>query len=126
MKEIKDIISDLPKVAYYKTNEQTRGLLQMEPQFRDIIEARIHHCYSRLLENMDKAVVLYGGQTVCWEGGHFSVPVYKALIMSHEEKLLKWPAIIWQQIIRQMAQDKNTDMELINMATEMLLCSDKI
>lgn len=123
--QVEKIILSLPTTECYNTNEHVHTLRDLEPEFRKIIESRIEHCYNSLLENKDKAVATCSGQIVCWKGGHFSYPIYQELVKSREKDIMKWSAIIWQQIIRQMALDKNNDMELMNVATEMLLCSDK-
>ena len=123
--ELEKIILSLPTTECYNTNEHTHTLQDLEPEFRKMIESRIEHCYNSLIENKDKAVATYSGQIVCWEGGHFSYPVYQELVRSREQDIRKWSAIIWQQIIRQMAYYEDNRLELMNVATEMLLCSDK-
>lgn len=122
--QVEEIILALPTTECYNTNEHAHALRDLEPEFRKVIESRIEHCYNSLLENKDKAVATCSGQIVCWEGGHFSYPVYQELVKSRKQDIMKWSAIIWQQIIRQMALDECYDMTLVNIATEFLLCGE--
>lgn len=120
LKEAVDLMRGLPEVTEMGHKD---GVNLHEAEFREIVNNRINHCYSNLVlhKNSEKVIC---ESIVVWETGHFSLPVFKALVESRDIPLKEWSSIIWQQIIRQMAIDHNYDMELINIATEFLLCGE--
>lgn len=119
LKEVVDLMRELPKL----TETGRKDVNLHEAEFRHIIENRISHCYSALvLASRKNSAKVICESIVVWETSHFSLPVFKALVESRDIPLKEWSSIIWQQIVRQMALDHNYDMELINIATEFLLC----
>ena len=120
LKEVVALMRGLPELI--ETSHKDEVNLH-EAEFRKIVDNRINHCYSNLMLHKNSAKVICES-IVVWETGHFSLPVFKALVRSKDIPLKEWPPIIWQQIIRQMALDHNYDTELINIATEFLLCGE--
>lgn len=120
LKEVVDLMRGLPELA--ETGRKDEVNLH-EAEFRCIIDNRINHCYADLMLHKDSAKVSFQS-VACWETGHFSLPVFKMLVESRDIPLKEWNKLIWEQIIRQMALDECYDMELINIATEFLLCGE--
>lgn len=120
LKEVVDLMRGLPELV--ETGRKD-GINLHEAEFRCIIDNRINHCYADLMLHKDSAKVNFQS-IACWETGHFSLPVFKMLVESRDIPLKEWNKLIWEQIIRQMALDECYNMELINIATEFLLCGE--
>lgn len=115
-----DIVRELPEsesIFFAKGADKEEN----KAFFRKMIERRIQHCESQLKNNLDNARATMTGQIVFWEGGHFSYPVWEALKEAINQPLDKWDRLIWQQIIRQMAEDHVANKEAYYIATEYLL-----
>ena len=122
IQEIIDIIKTLPAATSAKSYETSVSLADAEKVFKTVIEHRLQHCLGQLKEHTKDAVYLDGHGAIVWKGGHFSMPVYEALLDAQEEGIKEWQPLIWQQIIRQMALEDYEPM-YYNIATEFLLCS---
>ena len=118
--QLSNIVSKLEYVHYLDI--KTPDILTHESFFRKMIENRIKHCEENLKENLHHAVKAMHGQMILWENGHFSLPVYNALIESRKLHVYDWSALIWEQIIRQMAREKNIDPLMFDIASEGCLC----
>lgn len=120
-KELINIISKLECVHYL--DAKTPDILTHEPFFRKIIENRIKHCEENLKKNLHHAKSTMSGRIIFWNEGHFSVPVYVALVASRDIRIYDWNALIWEQIIRQMAREnEHIDPVLYDIASEGCLC----
>ena len=116
--EVMRLIASLP-TAEDNFRENKPSFEEVESFFRKVVEARISHCVDSLKVYADEAKVVF--DTVVWETGHFSVPVYESLLNSLNQDLRSWEPLIWQQIIRQMIEDSCNDSEMFRVATEFIL-----
>lgn len=105
--------------------EQQVSVMDYEDEFRELIEHRIEHCEYNLKTNIQHAKSTMQGQIIVWPGGHFSWPVYKALIESREQHPFEWSALVWEQIIRQMARESCRNVLMYDMASEGCLCGKR-
>lgn len=114
----------------------------VRPRMVAYCNRRMRRCASKLGQNLASANVVTP-EGVAWKGGHFSLPVYKALkeFVDHRGDKKYLSPLILQQVIREMANDryiyeshldadvykfwkesKQIDEELFfNIVTEMLL-----
>lgn len=116
--EVIRLIANLP-AAEDNVKENKPPLVEAEEFFRKMIEERIDHCVSNLKAHANEAKVAFS--TVVWKDGHFSVPVYESLLEAQDQDWRNWSPAIWQQIIRQMIEDKCTDNMMFQIATEFIL-----
>ena len=116
--EVMRLIANLP-AAEDNVKENKLSFKETENFFRKVIEARIDHCVNNLKAHANEAKVAFS--TVVWEGGHFSVPVYKALVEALNQDMRSWSPLVWQQIIRQMIEDKCENNTMFQIATEFIL-----
>lgn len=116
--EVMSLIASLP-IAGRRTRENRPSLKGAESFFRKVIEARINHCVNNLKAHASEAKVV--SSTIVWKDGHFSTPVYIALIEAQNQDWGDWKPLIWQQIIRQMIEDGCNDNEMFRVATECIL-----
>ena len=107
------------------TPEDRITMKDYETSFRDLVERRIQHCEEQLKANLHHAKSLPYGQIIVWPRGHFSYPVYEALINSRDIAIEKWNALVWEQIIRQMARSHCDDMIMYDIASEGCLCGER-
>lgn len=93
--------------------------------FREMIQHRLDHCESELEKHLEEAGALDEfRQIIVWKGGHFSVPVWKALKESENLPIKEWNSLIWEQIIRQMGREnKHFEPILWDIASEGCLIS---
>lgn len=94
--------------------------------FHSILRARINHCANNLVINKNNATKNISGQIISWKGGHFSFPVYKAMLEAKDQNFKDWSALVWQQIVCQMYlnYDKEDTYEFM-VATEIMLVSNE-
>ena len=118
--EYSNLVKNLVVVDYWTPEEQIT-MKDYEYQFRQLIERRIQHCEEQLKANLHLANSLCDGQI----GGHFSYPVYEALINSHNEVIEEWSALVWEQIIRQMAREHSINVIMYDIASEGCLCGGR-
>lgn len=116
--EVMHLIAGLP-VAEDNIVKNKPSFEDTEKFFRKVIEARIDHCVNNLKAHANEAKV--ASIAVVWEGGHFSVPVYEALLEAQDQDWRSWSPAVWQQIIRQMIEDKCEDHTMFQIATEFIL-----
>ena len=116
--EVMRLIANLP-AAEDNVKENKSSLVEAEKFFRKVIESRIDHCVNNLKAHVNEAKV--ASIAVVWEGGHFSVPVYEALLEAQNQDMRSWSPAVWQQIIRQMIEDKCEDNTMFQIATEFIL-----
>jgi hypothetical protein len=116
--EVMSLIAGLP-VAEDITRDDRPSLKEVESFFRNIIEARINHCVDSLKAHASVAKVAFN--VVVWKDGHFSIPVYEALVEAQNQDWRDWNPLIWQQIIRHMAEDSCKDNMMFCIATEFML-----
>lgn len=116
--EVMRLIANLP-VAKDNIKKNKPSLVEAEKFFRKVIESRIDHCVNNLKAHAHEAKV--ASIAVVWPTGHFSVPVYEALLEAQEQDMRNWSPAIWQQIIRQMIEDKCEDRTMFQIATEYIL-----
>ena len=116
--EVMRLIASL-STAEDNFRENKPSFEEVESFFRKVVEARISHCADSLKVHADEAKVVF--DTVVWETGHFSVPVYESLLNSLNQDLRSWEPLIWQQIIRQMIEDGCNDNKMFRVATEFIL-----
>ena len=121
-KEVLKLIETLPSVEPFHIYEAKRSDKEYQVLFTTLLNNRINHCYEELKKHVDEAKVT-NHKVIVWEGGHFSYPVFEELLAAKELKMELWSVIIWQQIIRQMAIEQSTDVDLYYVATEWLLMS---
>lgn len=122
IQEIIDILKTLPLADSTKSDEISISEEEVETVFRQVIEQRLQHCLKQLKEHDKEAVCLDGRGVVVWKGGHFSIPVYEALLKAQEQEMRDWSTLIWQQIVRQMAI-QGYSYEYFYIATEFLATS---
>ena len=116
--EIMRLIANLP-AAEDNVKENKLSFEETENFFRKVIEKRINHCVDNLKAHANEAKVAFA--TVVWKDGHFSVPVYDSLIEAQGQDMRSWSPLIWQQIIRQMIEDKCENNTMFQIATEFIL-----
>lgn len=116
--EIMNLIASLP-IAERGTRENRPSLKGAESFFRKVIEARINHCANNLKAHASEAKI--ASSRIVWKDGHFSTPVFIALIEAQNQDWGDWESLIWQQIIRQMVEDGCNDNEMFQVATECIL-----
>lgn len=117
-KEVISLIANLP-IAEKRIRENRPSLKKAESFFRKIIKVRINHCVNNLKAHTSEAKVV--SSIIVWKDGHFSIPVYMALIEAQNQNWGDWEPLIWQQIIRQMIEDSYNDNEMFRIATECIL-----
>lgn len=121
IQEVIDIIKTLPVADSANSNENVVSTIEAEQVYRNVIENRLNHCLSNLKAHAKDAV--YVGSAVVWNGGHFTIPVYNSLLEAQEQEMRDWGAIVWQQIIRQMAIERFNPV-YFNIATEYLVFAE--
>ena len=121
--EVLKLIATLPSVKTFHIYEAKRSEKEYQVLFTTLLNNRINHCYEELKSHADEAKVNNNQTIVVWKDGHFSLPVFEELLAAKELKMKEWSVIIWQQIVRQMAIEQSTDVDLYYVATEWLLVS---
>ena len=116
--EVMHLIASLP-AAEDNIVENKPSFEETEKFFRKVIESRIDHCVNNLKAHANEAKV--ASIAVVWEDGHFSVPVYESLLEAQDQDWRNWSPAVWQQIIRQMIEDKCEDHTMFQIATEYIL-----
>ena len=116
--EVMRLIANLP-VAEDNTREARPSLKEAENFFREVIKSRINHCVNNLKTHANEAKVAF--TTVVWPTGHFFVPVYESLLEAQNQDWRDWSPLIWQQIIRQMAEEDCKNNIMFRIATEFIL-----
>lgn len=124
IQEVIDIIKTLP-VTDSVTSHEYIALSDAEKVFKEVINARLKHCLGQLKAHAKEAVYVDNHDVIVWNGGHFCIPVYEALLEAQEQGINEWNPLVWQQIVRQMAIEK-ADLIYFNLATEFLLCSPMV
>ena len=119
--EVLKLIETLPSVKTFYIYEAKRSEKEYQVLFTTLLNNRINHCYEELNSHADEAEVNNNQTIVAWKDGHFSLPVFEELLASKKLKMKEWSIIIWQQIVRQMAIEQSTDVDLYYVATEWLL-----
>ena len=122
--EYSSLIEKLVVIDYW-TPEEHITMKDYEDQFRQLIERRIQHCEEQLKANLHRANSLCDGQIIVWPRGHFSYPVYEALVNSRDVSIEEWNALVWEQVIRQMARSRCDDMIMYDIASEGCLCGGR-
>ena len=122
-KEVLKLIETLPSIETFHIYEAKRSEKEYQVLFTTLLNNRINHCYEELKSHADEARGIDNQTIIIWKGGHFSLPVFEELLVAKELKMKEWSVIIWQQIIRQMAIEQSTDVDLYYIATEWLLMS---
>lgn len=118
MEEVKKIISGLNPVT------DSNRSLKLNPRsyerfFRRMVENRIQHCKESLKENLPRVDGIQNESLVIWDGGHFNVIVFEELVNSRDISIYNWSALVWQQVIRQMArEDSDIDPILYDIASQ--------
>ena len=121
-KEVLKLIETLPNTKAFNRYEAKRSEKEYQVLFTTLLNNRINHCYKELKSHADEAKIT-DNKVVVWKDGHFSLPVFEELLAAKELRMEKWSVLIWQQIIRQMAIEQSTDVDLYYVATERLLMS---
>ena len=116
--EVMHLIANLP-VAEDNIREARPSLQEAENFFREVIKSRINHCVNNLKAHANEAKVT--SSIVVWKDGHFSVPAYMALVEAQNLDWDDWSPFIWQQIIRQMAEEDCKNNIMFRIATEFIL-----
>ena len=116
--EVMRLIANLP-VAEDNTREARPSLQEAENFFREVIKSRINHCVNNLKTHANEAKV--ASIAVVWPTGYFSVPVYESLLEAQNQDWKDWSPLIWQQIIRQMAEEDCKNNIMFRIATEFIL-----
>ena len=122
--EYSNLIKNLEVVDYW-TPEVRITMKDYEDQFRDLVERRIQHCEKELKANLHRAKSLSDCQIIVWPRGHFSYPTYEALVNSRDIAIEEWNALIWEQVIRQMARSYCDDPIMYDIASEGCLCGER-
>ena len=122
--EYSNLVKNLVVVDYW-TPEKQITIKDYEDQFRQLVERRIQHCEGQLKANLHRANSLCDGQIIVWPGGHFSYPVYEALINSRDVAIEEWNALVWEQVIRQMARENCNNVIMYDIASEGCLCGER-
>ena len=117
--EVMRLIANLPAAEDNNVRENKPSFEEIEKFFKEIIDARIQHCVSNLKAHANEAKVAFA--IVVWPTGHFSVPVYDSLVEAQDQDMRSWSPLIWQQIIRQMIEDKCENNLMFQIATEFIL-----
>ena len=117
--EVMHLIASLPAAEDNNVRENKPSFEETEKFFRKVIEERIDHCVNNLKAHANEAKVV--SIVVVWKDGHFSVPVYDSLIEAQDQDMRSWSPLIWQQIIRQMIEDKCENNTMFQIATEFIL-----
>ena len=93
-----------------------------ESEFKQVILNRIVHCNEQLKNNeiIDKNDTFFFFKN----GGHYSIPVIRALVDALMQNIEQWSSLVWQQIVRQLWEENNRNKNLFYIATEMLLVKD--
>lgn len=118
--EVIRLIANLPAAEDNNARRENKpSFEETEKFFRKVIEARINHCVDNLKAHANEAKVAF--VTVVWKDGHFSVPVYESLLEAQDQDMRNWSTLVWQQIIRQMIEDKCEDNTMFQIATEFIL-----
>ena len=116
--EVMRLIANL-SVAEDNTREARPSLQEAENFFREVIKSRINHCVNNLKAHANEAKV--ASIAVVWPTGYFSVPVYESLLEAQNQDWKDWSPLIWQQIIRQMAEEDCKNNIMFRIATEFIL-----
>ena len=116
--EVMRLIANLP-IAEDNTREARPSLQEAENFFREVIKSRIQHCVNNLKAHANEAKV--ASIAVVWSTGYFSVPVYESLLEAQNQDWKDWSPLIWQQIIRQMAEEDCKNNIMFRIATEFIL-----
>ena len=116
--EVMRLIANLP-IAEDNTREARPSLQEAENFFREVIKSRINHCVNNLKAHANEAKV--ASIAVVWPTGYFSVPVYESLLEAQNQDWKDWSPLIWQQIIRQMAEEDCKNNIMFRIATEFIL-----
>lgn len=119
--EVMRLIANLP-VAEDNIREVRPSLQETENFFREVIKSRINHCVNSLKAHANEAKV--ASSIVVWKDGHFSVPVYMALVEAQNLDLDDWQPLIWQQIIRHMIENDYKNNMMFRIATELILFTE--
>lgn len=122
--EYSNLVKNLVVVDYWTPDKQIT-MKDYEDQFRQLVERRIQHCEGQLKANLHRANSLCDGQIIVWSGGHFSYPVYEALANSRDVAIEEWNALVWEQVIRQMAREHCEDVIMYDIASEVCLCGER-
>lgn len=122
--EYSNLVKNLVVVDYWAPEEQIT-MKDYEDQFRQLVERRIQHCEGQLKANLHRANSLCDGQIIVWPRGHFSYPVYEALINSRDVAIEEWNALVWEQVIRQMARENCNNVIMYDIASEGCLCGER-
>ena len=117
--EVMRLIANLP-IEEDNIREARPSLQEAENFFREVIKSRINHCVNNLKAHANEAKA--GLTTVVWPTGYFSVPVYESLLKAQNQDWRDWSPLIWQQIIRQMAEEDCKNNIMFKIATEFILC----
>lgn len=120
--EVLKLIETFPSAETFSIHEAKRSEKEYQVLFTTLLNNRINHCYEELKSHADEAKVT-DNKVIVWEGGHFSYPVFEELLAAKELKMEGWSVLVWQQIIRQMAIEHSTDVDLYYTATNRLLMS---
>lgn len=116
--ELKELINSLPKANF----SPTQYWYEYEQDFKIIIIERLRHCLEQL--KLNKHHAKFTGDYICWEGGHFTIPVYIQLRKALNSSIYDWNSLIWQQIARYIYSNKdNYNERLFMIATESMLAS---
>ena len=122
IQEVIDIIKTIPVADSASSNENVVSKKEAEQVFKEVIKSRLNHCLEQLKEHAKEASYLDGQGVIVWNGGHFFMPVYEARLKAQEQTIEEWNALIWQQIVRQMAI-QGYSYEYFYIATEFLVIS---
>lgn len=117
--EVMRLIANLPIAKDNNVRENKPSFEEIEKFFKEVIDARIQHCVDSLKAHASEAKVAF--VTVVWPTGHFSVPVYMSLVEVQKQDMRSWSSLIWQQIIRQMIEDKCENNTMFQITTEFIL-----
>ena len=119
--EIMRLIANLP-IAEDNIREARPSLQEAENFFREVIKSRINHCVNSLKAHANEAKV--ASSIVVWKDGHFSVPIYMALVEAQNQDWDDWQPLIWQQIIRHMVEYDYKNNMMFRIATELILFTE--
>ena len=117
--EVMRLIANLP-IEEDNIREARPSLQEVENFFREVIKSRINHCVNNLKAHANEAKVNL--TTVVWPTGYFSIPVYESLLEAQNQDWRDWSPLIWQQIIRQMAEEDCKNNIMFKIATKFILC----
>jgi hypothetical protein len=78
MDDVTKIALSLEEINYFSTKEDGEHSRQ---EYLDgikyLVYQRMIHCSSELSKHLKDAKMIHFGQTIVWDGGHFSLPVYQ-------------------------------------------------